>query len=562
MSVLIAGILFSGCNPLKKMKDNAGDVRYAVNPPILELVGDQVAVTVSGNYPAKYFNQNVILTLTPSLQAGSNERDLAEYKVQGEKVKENNRVIHFNNGGSFSQSWTIPYHPDFQRSELVLRISAARNAKSLDFDPVKLADGINTTVLLVERIGKPTYAADRYVRVTPDSYEADIKYAYQQSDVRTAETRKPEITAFTDAVRAAHADERVNFTGTEVSSFASPEGPFALNERLSTNRGRTGQDFFARSFRAARVDEVMQPSLLRTLNTPEDWDGFRRAVEASNLRDKDLIVRVLSMHNDPIIREREIRNMTAAFKELQDHVLPQLRRTRIVVNVERVGRSDQEINTQFDSDPSVLSVEELLYAGTLTQDNERKRRIYQAAATQYPNDFRTKNNLGVVLLHLNRVAEARTVLTEARTANDNELVKNNLAVVALREGNLAQAEELLNAAGSSDDVKFNLGTIKIIQGNYSEANTHFGNQVEVNAALAKLLVKNDDAALTTLNSVRRDEPIVSYLKAIVAARKQDNNGVMTNLRAAAANAELKARAPKDVEFLRYFDDATFRSIVQ
>jgi len=546
------------------MRDNAGNVRYTVNPPVLELVGNQVEISVTGNYPARYFNQNVILTLTPSLQAGNNERDMDPFRVQGENVRDNHRVISFQNGGSFTNSWRVPYHPDFQLSELMLKVTGTdRRNRSLDFDPVKIADGIITTSLLVEKTGKPVYAPDRFVRIIPDSYHADIMYLIQQSDVRASETRRPEMSAFTQSVQAAAANDRVRFTGTVISAYASPDGPEDLNDRLSQSRARTGQDFFTRNFRTARVEEVMQPELLRVLNTPEDWEGFRTLVQASNIRDRDLILRVLSMHSDPVVREREIRNMSAAFEELAVQILPQLRRTRMTVNVERVGRSDQEISAQFDSDPTQLSVEEILYAANLTQDNNRKLAIYQAAVRQFPNDYRTRNNLGVVLLHLNRVAEARTALTEAQRVADNETVRNNLAVVALREGNYAQAETLLGSAGSGDHVRYNLGTIKIIQGNFSEAVTHFGNQVEVNAALARLLTRDNDGALTTLNSIRRDDPIVFYLRAIVGARRQDASMAMDNLRTAASrSADLRANARRDVEFARYFEDSTFRSIVQ
>ena len=562
VSALVVGIAISGCNPLKKMKDNASDVRYTVNPPVLELVGDEVNVSINGSYPAGYFNKNVVATLTPVLKSGTNELPLDEYKVQGEAVKENNRVIRAD-GGTFNYASKVAYKPDFQLSELMLNVTGTfKGKKSLDFDPYKLADGIITTCLLVEKNGKATYAADKYVRITPDSYEADIKYMLQQSDVRTTETRKPEIAAFTEAVKAAAANERINFTGTQLSAYASPEGPFDLNDKLSANRGKTGTDFFTRNFKAANVEEVMKSDLLTTVVTPEDWNGFRTELEKSNLRDKDLILRVLSMYSDPIVREREIKNIAAAYEEIKVQILPQLRRSKMTVNVEIVGLSDAEINAQFDSDASKLKLEEILYAGTLTQDPNRKLAIYQAAARFYPSDYRTKNNLGVALLNLGRTSEAKTALNEAKAVQDNEIVKNNLGVVALREGNLTAAEELLTAAGSSDDVKFNLGTIKIIQGKYSDALSYFGNQVEVNAALAKLLAKQNDAALSTLNSVKSDDALVFYLKAIVGARTQNTDLLMNNLRTACSkSAALKANASKDVEFGKYFQDNTFRSIV-
>ena len=563
LPALIVGVVFGGCNPLKKMKDGASNVRYATNPPVLELVGDQVEVTLSGQYPPRFFNQNVIVTLKPTLQAGNDEMNLQEFKVQGESIRDNNRVISYQNGGSFSYTTTFPYNPAYQLSELMMNATGTHKQKSLDFDPVKISDGIITTALLVEKDGRTIYATDRYVRITPDSYEADIVYLIQQSDVRATETRKPEIQAFTEAVSAAAANERINFTGTQLSAYASPDGPIDLNERLSESRGRTGLDFFNRSFRAANASQVMESELLRVINTPEDWDGFRRLLEASNIRDRDLVLRVLSMYSDPVVREQEIKNISAAFEEIKEQILPQLRRTQLRVNVELVGLSDQEIAAQFDRDPSVLKLEEILYAGALTQDPNRKLAIYQAASRQYPNDYRTRNNHGVALLNLGRTAEAKSELTEARRIADNETTKNNLAVVLLREGNLAEAEELLNSAGSGNEVKYNLGTIKIVQGNYNDALNHFGNQVEANAALAKLLAKQEDAALSTLNAIRPETALVYYLKAIVGARTQNNDLLMNNLREACSrSADLKANARRDVEFARYFQDNTFRTIVQ
>ena len=563
LSALITGIMFSGCNPLKTMKKGHadGDVKYTVNPPVLELVGDQVAISINGSYPAGYFNKKVAATLTPVLKSESNEVAFDEYKVQGEKVNENNKEIK-QDGGSFSYSSKVAYKPDFQLSELVLNVTASKGAKSLDFDPYKLADGVITTCLLVEKNGKATYAPDKYVRITPDMYEADIKYLIQQSDVRAAETKKPEILAFTDAVKAAAANERIQFTGTQFSAFASPDGPFDLNDKLSGNRGKTGMDFFTKNFKAAKIEDVLKSDLLKTVVTPEDWEGFKKLMEASTIRDKDVILRVLSMYSDPVVREKEIKNLTAAYDEIKVQILPQLRRSKLTVNVELIGLSDQEINAQFDSDPSKLKLEEILYAGTLTQDPNRKLAIYQAAARYYPRDWRTKNNFGVALLNLGRTSEAKTALNEAKSLEDNATVKNNLAVVALREGNLAAAEELLNAAGASDDVKFNLGTIAIIQGKYSEAVSHFGNQVEVNAALAKLLAKQNAAALSTLNSVKSDDALVYYLKAICGARGE-NVDLFDNLgKACSKSADLKANAKKDIEFGKYFQDSKFKSAVQ
>jgi len=415
----------------------------------------------------------------------------------------------------------------------------------------------------VEKDGKTVYADHKYERTSTQTYGSDIIYLIQQSDVRSSETQKPDVKKLVENVKAAAADPKARFTSAQISSYASPDGPYALNEKLSSNRGTTGKDFFVRTFKAAKVEDVVKSDLLKTVTTPEDWEGFKKLMEASSIKDKELVLRVLSMYQDSETRDREIHNLAAAFEEIKTKILPELRRSKMTVSIEVVGLSDQEINAQFDSDPSKLKLEEILYAGTLTQDPNRKVSIYQAAARNYPNDFRTKNNLGVALLNLNRTAEAKTALNEAKSIADNEIVKNNLAVVAIQEGNFPAAEEMLNAAGSSNDVKFNLGTLCIITGKYPDAVSHFGTQVEVNAALAKLLNKQNDEAQSTLNSIKTEDALVYYLKAICGARSGKAEQVMDNLRTACSkSADLKANAKKDIEFAKYFQDNTFKSIIQ
>ncbi|MDR1866369.1 MAG: hypothetical protein LBR08_12490 [Bacteroidales bacterium] len=544
------------------MKKDAAQVKYTVNPPVLELIGGEVAITINGSYPAKYFNKTVVMELTPVLESGSNDLPFETYKVQGESVKENNKVIKYD-GGSFSYSSKVAYKPEFQLSELNLRISAAKGSTAIELDPYKLGDGIITTCLLVQKDGRTTYAADKFVRTTTDSYAADIKYALQQSDVRTAETRKPEIKEFTEAIKSAKANDRVNFTSAQLSAYASPDGPLDLNERLSNSREKTSQTFFTKNFKAAKVEEIVQSDFLKVVTTPEDWDGFKKLMEESNIADKQLILRVLSMYSDPVVREREIKNIAAAYEEIKKDILPQLRRAKLTVNIEVVGLSDQEILAQFEKDASKLKLEEILYAATLVQDDNKKLSVYQAAARYYPNDYRTKNNLGAIYLKLGRTAEAKTALSDAKALNNGDVVKNNLAVVALREGNIAEAEELLTSIVANEEAKYNLGTIKIIQGKYSDAVSYFGNQVEINAALAKLLAKQNDAALTVLNSVKSEDALVYYLKAVVGARTQNNSLVINNLRTAASKSDaLKANAKKDIEFAKYFDNADFKAIVQ
>jgi len=547
---------------LEMMKDKANDVIYTVNPAVLELIGNYVNFSINCSYPAEYFDRNVVMTLTPVLRSGSDELILDTYKVQGENVDGDNEVIKYS-GGSSDFSLKVDYRSDFQLSELILKVTATLGGESLDFEPYKLADGIITTSLLAEKTGKPTYASDKYIPITYDTYTADIKYVMCQSDVRASETTKPEIIAFTEAVIAAKANARINFMTAHITGYVAPSDECDDNVELANNRLATGKEFFINNFNAAGVEEIVNPIFLTESVVSEDWDGFKKAMEASDVRDKALILRVLSMYSDPTVRKREIRNISAAYEEIKEKIFPLLDRTEMTVNVEIIGLSDSEINAQFDSDPSKLKLEEILYAGTLTLDLNRKLAIYQAAARQYPNDYRTMNNLGVALLNVGRTSEAKIALNEARILEDNAIVKNNLAVVAFREGNFLAAEEFLSNAGSSDDVKYNLGSINLIQGHYSEAISLFGNQREVNAALAKLLVNQNQEALSTLNLINNDDALVYYLKAIVGARTQNTDLMMNNLRTACEkSAVLKANAKKDIEFGKYFQDNEFLSIVQ
>jgi Flp pilus assembly protein TadD len=337
-----------------------------------------------------------------------------------------------------------------------------------------------------------------------------------------------------------------------------------LNEKLAGKRKESANKFFTKDFvKKAKLTKVTD-ELFTYLTTAEDWDGFKKLVETSDIKDKELIIRVLSMYSDPAVREKEIKNISAAYDDLKVKILPQLRRSKFTVKVVDSGRTDEEIVAIAQSKPDSLSLEELLYAAKLTQDNEKQLAIYQAAAAKYPNDFRAKNDVGYVLVKLNRMGEAKTAFEAAKQVEDNNVVKNNLGVVAFNEGDLAKAEELFTAAlGAGDQVNYNLGIIKIIQGKYAEAINYFGSAPEANAGLAKLLNKENDAALSTLNSVKSDDAIVYYLKAIVGARTQNTDLLFTNLRTAVGkSAELKANAAKDLEFAKYFADATFKSIIQ
>ncbi|MBN2480528.1 MAG: tetratricopeptide repeat protein, partial [Bacteroidales bacterium] len=368
-----------------------------------------------------------------------------------------------------------------------------------------------------------------------------------------------------ESMVAAKAAENIEIKGAEISAYASPDGPLDLNTRLSENRESTAQQYLARALGDNKITEAEAAGFLNLMSTPEDWNGFRELMEASDIQDKDLILRVLSMYSDPVVREREIKNISQAYEEIAEKILPQLRRSVMTINVDVIGKSDSEIMNLARTDPGSLNVEEILYAATLTNNLNEKAAIYEAAARVYPGCFRAHNNLGNVYLQLDRLDEAKASLESAQDIEDAVAIKANLGAVALAEGDIATAEQLLTSVMSAgSEVSYNLGIIKIMQGDYAAAANYFGNEPSFNAALAQLLNGNYDRAMTTLNQLGDvKDAWVYYLKAIAAARGGNNSAVYSNLRSAISlDSSIKEYALKDAELLKLASDATFMQIVQ
>ena len=553
----------SGCSGLKKMRKKADTVQYTTNPNPLEVHGGVVAVDLAVNYPKRYFAKKVTLDATPVLKYSAGSKDLQKFAAQGQKVRGNNKVIVKKTGGTVNYSDKFAYTPDMQSSELFAQIVGSKKKKSLEFPQVKLADGIIATSQLLAVTPKPVIGKDTYKRITEDAIEGQILYQINRAEVRKSELKSESIQKLKEEMAAAKANERVEIKGAQVLAYASPDGAFDFNANLSDKRKGTAQSVFVKELSAAKISDNTGDDFLQLLSTPEDWEGFKTLMEQSSIKDKELILRVLSMYSDPEVREREIKNLSAAFTEIKDQILPQLRRSRLRLNLNIIGLSDEEIREISKTNPSALKIEEILYAATLTQDLKEKAAIYEAAVKSYPNDWRTKNNLGAIYLQMGRTADAESLFTAARQLKDDAAVQNNLGAVAMVKGDFAKAEELYNAAaGAGAEVNYNKGMLNVSKGKYSEAITLFGNEADVNAALAKLLAKDNNGALTILNSIQNPSPLAYYLKAVVGARTANADLVYTNLREASKDAALKARAKSDFEFIKYANDATFKSIVQ
>lgn len=562
--LILAAAFLASCSGLNKMKKDAGDIKYEVTPKVLEAHGGMVNVTIKGTFPEKYFNKKATLTVTPVLTYAGGETAFDKVQVlQGEKVQANNKVITYT-GGDFTYTSAIPYKEAMKMSELVLRTNAAINTKSLDFEPVKLADGVIATSTLVEVHARPITMKDNYVRIIPEAKMADINYVINQANIRPAETKAEDIKVLRDYITTVSTDPNKQLKGTVVSSYASPDGKFDENEKLSGKRGTSADKFIKKEF--DKIEAAKADGFFSSLTTAEDWEGFKTEVENSTIQDKDLILRVLSMYSDPDQREKEIKNMSSAYEALKTDILPKLRRSKMTVNVDNIGRTDEQILAQMRSDAKVLSLEEMLHAGALATDANEKLAFYQATAENFPKCIRAHNNVGASYLSLGKADEALAALEKAKAIQNNDVVKNNEGFAYLLKGDMAKAEELFNSmTAATPESKWGLGVIAITKGEYDKAVNNFGNEPCFNLALAQVLKGDVSKAKATLDSMKEmckcGKP--SYLKGIVGARLDDKTYMLNGLKEAVGfKADWKAYAKTDLEFAKYFADDAFKAVVQ
>jgi tetratricopeptide (TPR) repeat protein len=559
--ILLASVLVSGCSPLEKMKKNANLVKYEVNPKVLETHAGIVAAQVKATYPEKYFDKKTTLKITPVLTYEGGETVFSDLLyAQGEVVQANNKSVAWT-GGSVNWSGSVAYKPEMKVSEFLFRTVASRKDKTLEFDPIKLADGVIATSTLVEDHAYPISLKDNYQRIVPEQKIADIYYAINRSDIRPSELKAADITALKDYVTMVAQNERMAAKGVTNSSYASPDGPLTLNEKLSVQRGKAADKYLSKEYgKMPKLD-----GLFTTKTTAEDWDGFKALVQQSSMADKDLILRVLSMYQDPAVREKEIKNMATAYETLAKDILPQLRRSKIIVDVDLIGLSDEEILAAMKGDYSALSLEQMLYAATLTTDVNEQLKFYQMATVKNPQCYRAWNNVGWAYLNMGKADEAMVALEKAKAIKNDDVVKNNMGYAALLKGDLKAASEYFNSmTAATPESKFGLGTIAIHEGKYDQAVNLLGDKPSMNLALAQLLKGDINKAKTTMDAVKPCKcGAPSYLKAVIAARLDNKDGVINNLREAIGyNTNWKNYAKTDLEFAKYFTDETFMSITK
>ena len=555
MAMVVA--LFSSCS--KKMGELSADY-FTVTPQVLEAVGGKVPATINGKFPEKYFNKKAVVEVTPVLKWNGGEAKGQPATFQGEKVEGNDQTISYKMGGSYTMKTSFDYVPEMAKSELYLEFKATIGKKVVTIPAVKVADGVISTSELVNNTlgnANPALGEDAFQRIIKEKHDANIMFLIQQANLRAQELNSDAIKEWKDLVK--NADEAPNQNvAIEISAYASPDGGFKLNNTLAENREGNTTKYLNKELKKMKVDAPVDARY-----TAQDWEGFKELVSASNLQDKDLVLRVISMYQDPETREKEIKNISAVYSDLAETILPQLRRSRLTANIEIIGKSDDEISALAKSNPSELNIEEILYAATLTNNDGEKMAIYTKASELYPNCYRTWNNIGMMAFKAGDLAKAEQMFNKSNSVKNNASANMNLGLIALTKGDQAKAQQLFGNAAGVNELSEALGVLYLEQGEYAKAVNSFGSVKTNNAALAQILVKDYSKASQTLNGVAKPDAITSYLKAVVAARTNDANGVVSNLKAAiAADKSLAKEAAIDLEFAKYATNSDFSALVK
>ena len=552
MAMVVA--LFSSCS--KKMGELSADY-FTVTPQVLEAVGGKVPATINGKFPEKYFNKKAVVEVTPVLKWNGGEAKGQPATFQGEKVEGNDQTISYKMGGSYTMKTSFDYVPEMAKSELYLEFKATIGKKVVTIPAVKVADGVISTSELVNNTlgnANPALGEDAFQRIIKEKHDANIMFLIQQANIRSSELK----TAKEFNKEVANVNEAANkkISNIEVSAYASPDGGVSLNTTLAENREGNTTKMLSKDLKKAKIDAPIDAKY-----TAQDWEGFQELVSKSNIQDKELILRVLSMYQDPAQREQEIKNISSVYKTLADEILPQLRRSRLTLNYEIIGKSDEEIAKLASSNPSELNVEELLYAATLTNDPAKQEAIYTQATKQFPNDYRAFNNLGKLAYQAGNVDKAESYFKKAASVNASPEVNMNLGLISLIKGDKAAAETYFGKAAGTKELGESMGNLYIAQGQYERAVNSFGDSKTNSAALAQILAKDYNKAKNTLANVERPDAYTDYLMAVLGARTNNSSMVTSSLKSAVAkDPSLAKKAATDLEFAKYFTNADFMSI--
>ena len=542
LMIVAAGLLIQSCGSPKKMAKSAEEVSVSCNPQVLEVVAGNIKADVTVTFPEDFFHPKAIVEVVPALVYDGGETVLDPVMLQGEDVTENYQVV-AEAGAAVTKTFEFAYEEGMENSYLELRMTVIHKDKRIPFiAPYKVADGANTTYMLVKTDGSLAYAPDAYQAVIAEQNEAQILYLINSATVRPSQLKSDEIKAFQEFLTNLKADERRELVSTDIIAYASPDGKEDFNATLSEKRAKTASDAFNKKINNKNVGIE---TTVNTTNVEEDWDGFQELVSNSNIEDKDLILRVLEMYSDPAVREREIKNMSEVYTTLKKDILPELRRARFIANIEFTNYSNEELTALVNDNIEILDEEALLRAASLLEDANQKVTVYQKAVEKFNCD-RAKINLGVAYLVLGKNAEAENALASVSDKNC-DYYNNTIGVVALRKGDNNAAAAAFSKS-SLKEAQYNLGVLDILNGNYADAAAKLNGAASFNEALVNILNDNLDAASRILGDAQC--PCKNYLKAIIAARQGNVEAANAALEIASQDEALAERAENDIEFAK------------
>lgn len=542
LMIVAAGLLIQSCGSPKKMAESAEEVSVSCNPQVLEVIAGNIKADVTVTFPEDFFHPKAIVEVVPALVYNGGETVLDPVMLQGEDVTENYQVV-AETGGTITKTFEFAYEEGMENSHLELRMTVIHKDKRIPFTaPYKVADGANTTYMLVKTDGSLAYAPDAYQAVIAEQNEAQILYLINSATVRPSQLKSDEIKAFQEFLTNLKADERRELVSTDIIAYASPDGKEDFNAELSERRAKTASDAFNKKINSKKIGIE---TTVNTTNVDEDWEGFQELVSNSSIEDKDLILRVLEMYSDPAVREREIKNMSEVYTTLKKDILPELRRARFIANIEFTNYSNEELTALVNDNIEILDEEALLRAASLLEDANQKVTVYQKAIEKFNSD-RAKINLGVAYLVLDKNAEAENAL--ASVSDKNCAYYNNaMGVVALRKGDNEAAAAAFNKS-SLKEAQYNMAVIDILNGNYADAASKLNGAASFNEALVNILNDNLDAASNILSDAQC--ACMSYLKAIIAARQGNVEAANAALETASKDEALAERAENDIEFAK------------
>lgn len=558
--IALSGIVLASCGGLGKMDKYVESVTYDMSPSPLIVRGDSVAITINGKFPGEYFDKKAEVTLTPTLFHEGGETSFKSESFQGEDAAGNNTVVPYEEGMTFTYTDKIAYKDVYKNSDVKIKILGKRGNKTLEFAPYTIGKGVITTPYLLENDDMASLAGDNFERVTSHEQKAIINYLVNSPVVRSSELRDEDMKAMKEFIEEVGKNEALKVKQLDVLAYASPEGEISKNENLAKERAASASKAISNILKRNKIS--VDESFFNKIPKGEDWIGFKELMQQSNIKDKELILRILEMQKDLTTREKEIRNLAATFVEIEKKILPELRRSQMTLNYEIVGKSDEEIATLAKSNASELNVEELLYAATLTDNEAEKLAIYQKAEELFPGDYRGANNVGYIYFQQGKLDEAEAKFNKSASIEESAEAHNNLGIIARLKGERAKAMEHFKKSGN-DHAKYNMALVNVQNGDYRSAVNNFGGSKTVNTALAHALNGNATKAWSTVKDAEKSSANDYYVAAVIAARANNAEAMVSNLRTAIEkDASYKNKALTDLEFRNYVTNEAFAALVK